>query len=248
MWRRSGRAGAARRRRTWCAAAILLGTGVVAATLTEGSLRDALRTGAYLRRWRWPSGWRCFRRAGLAAAARLSAAFLRRAGARLPGSRAPRHRQPLPARQPGASGGGGAGRRRDVHAHGVPGAERAGARRSAAARRRACPTCFCWIFPARSGRRVTDLHPAAAGVTGGARCGRRGGRAHHRHRRRAHRQPAAARFRPPLPAHPLGDGDGRQAGRNRDPERRVVAARRPRSASLRHRGSRPHPAPASRAR
>ena len=203
MWRRrAARAGAARRRRIWSRAAILLGTGVVAGTLTEGGLSDALRTGGFfalalaiglallsLAGWAMLRGFRW---------------FLRRSGARLAGRRAARHGESVPAGKSGAGRGGGARRRRDVHADRLPGAERPGGSDS---RLRAAG--HAQRLPARhSGQpahRAQRLHPPAARREGSARRGLRGGGAHHRHRRRAHREPAAARFQPALPAHPLGD-------------------------------------------
>ena len=105
--------------------AILLGTGVVAATMTEGNWRMALRTAAF---FTGGAGHRA--RAALARrmarAARLPRVAAPRRRRDLPGTLAPRHGEPLPARQSGAGGGGRAWRRGDVHPHRLPGAGRAG--------------------------------------------------------------------------------------------------------------------------
>ena len=145
----------------WSAPRSCSAPAAVAATLTEGTLRDSLRTGAHLRARR---GHRA--RAALAGRAGSlcagSAPFCAVLGPRLPGVAPPRHRQSLPARQSGAGRRGRARRRRDVHPHRLSGAGRAGAIRSAAALRPACPTFSCSIFPGAQRAASAELDPAAS--------------------------------------------------------------------------------------
>ena len=96
---------------------------LIAGTLTEGDLRDSLRTGAYFT-LALAIGIGLPGRRRMACAAAFCAAPARRAEAARRGP--PRHRESLPAGQPGAGRGGRARRRRHVHADRFPGAERAG--------------------------------------------------------------------------------------------------------------------------
>ena len=200
--------------------AILLGTGAVAATLTEGSLRDALRTGVYFT-VALAAG------VGLLAGAawlllRLLRAFERRAS-RLPAvvrhGLANLYRPGNQAQSAVVALG--VGVMFTLMVFLIQGALVRQIRGSAPP---GMPNVFLLDIPGPQRQAVTDLAAAQPGVTAAPEVAMAVAARITAIDGRPIESFASARYRPPFPAHPLGDGNGRKAARNGNSERRMVAS------------------------
>ncbi len=211
---------------------ILMGTGAVAATLTEGSPRDAFLTGAYFTvalaiglGMLTFVGWLSLRGAR---------ALLRGAGSRLPG--AVRHgiaNLYRPGNQAQAAVVAlGVGVMFTLTVYLVQNALVGQIRGSA-------PTGHAErVSAGYSGRAAAGRgrsYPGSAGCENGAGGGLRRGGPYHGGRRPARRKAGPSRLCAPICAYPLGDRHGCHAGRYGNPERPVVEAGCPRAPGLRQR-------------
>jgi len=211
-------------------AAILLGTGVIAGTLTEGDFRNSVRTAAFFTLalaigigLLSLTGW---------LALRAFRALLRRGGAALP---SPVRHGIANLYRPGNQAQAavvalGVGVMFTLTVFLVQNALVDQIRGSAPP---GMPNVFLLDIPGESEAGVERADPGAARREGSARSGVRSGVAHHRDRWRRDREPPAAQFRAPLSANTVGDRRGGDAARYRNPRGRVVEAGRPHAAGLR---------------